>query len=129
MILHCGDGCLRDLASIHSTYKAVQETVPALTLIGNALQALGPRSVQWLLDSPVSNSGRLAQTIRDVAEEHGWNWQAETVFNPDTVLKASNAIVVTSDSVVLDHAGRWVNVAAHLLPLYIPDAWIVDMRH
>lgn len=128
LILHCGDECLRDLASIHSTYKAVQETVPALTLIGSALHALCPRSVQWLLDSPVSNSGRLAQTIRELGAEQGWNWEAVTVFNPDTVLKASDQIIVTSDSAILDRATRWVNLAAYLLPLYIPDAWTVDLR-
>lgn len=128
LILHCGDECLRDLASIHSTYKAVQETVPALTLIGNALHALGAGSAQWLLDSPVSNSGRLAQTIRELGAEQGWAWTAETVFNPDTVLKASDQIVITSDSAILDRATRWVNLAAYLLPAYIPDAWTVDLR-
>ena len=128
LILHCGDECLRDLASIHSTYKAVQETVPALTLIGNALHGLAPRSVQWLLDSPVSNSGRLAQTIRDVGAEHAWNWEAATVLNPDTVLKASEQIVVTSDSAILDRAVHWANLAAYLLPACIPDAWILDLR-
>lgn len=128
LILHCRDGCMRDLASVHGTYKAVQETVPALTLIGNALQSFAPRSVQWLLDSPVSNSGRLAQTIREVSEERGWNWQAEAVLNPDAVLKVSPQILVTSDSLILDSASQWVNLAAYILPVHVPDAWIIDLQ-
>ncbi len=128
LILCCRDECLRDLASVHGTYKAVQETVPALTLIGEFLEPHKPHSVQWLLDSPVSNSGRLAQTIRDTAAERAWNWQAETVLNPDAVLKISPQIVVSSDSLILDSAARWVNLAAALLPARVPRSWIVDLR-
>ena len=128
LILRCRDGCMRDLASVHGTYKAVQETVPALTLIGTALQAFAPRSAQWLLDSPVSNSGRLAQTIRDVGEERGWNWQAETALNPDAILKVSPQIIVSSDSLILDSATRWINLAAQILCEYVSDAWIVDLH-
>ena len=127
LLLGCRDGCLRDLASIHSTYKAVEETIPALLLIGRTLNALQPNAVQWLLDSPVSNSGRLARTVRDLAAEHGWSWQVETVFNPDTVLKASEQIVITSDSVILDAAKRWVNLSAHVISHHVPDAWIVNL--
>ncbi len=128
LIMRCRDGCLRDLASVHGTYKAVQETVPALTLIGEFLAEYKPRRVQWLLDSPVSNSGRLAQTLRDVGAERAWNWQAETVLNPDAVLKISSQIVISSDSLILDSAARWVNLAAALLPACVPQAWIIDLR-
>lgn len=128
LILHCRDECLRDLASVHGTYKAVQETVPALTLIGEFLGQYKPRSVQWLLDSPVSNSGRLAQTLRDVGAERAWNWQAETVLDPDAVLKISPQLIISSDSLILDSAARWVNLAAALLPARVPQAWIVDLR-
>src|ERR1700752_2008189 len=59
------DGCLRDLSSVHGSYRSVDETVQALQLIGEAINELKPKSVRWLLDRPVSNSGRLAKLIRD----------------------------------------------------------------
>jgi hypothetical protein len=128
LILHCRDGCLRDLASMHGSYRSVQETELALTLIGDALEAVAPSSVLWLLDSPVSNSGRLASAIRTLARERNWPWQVELVFNPDAVLRVSEQIVVTSDSLILDAAARWVNVSAFLIHEQIPDAWILDLR-
>ncbi|MHC4510238.1 MAG: DUF434 domain-containing protein, partial [Planctomycetota bacterium] len=53
------DGCMRDLASIHGTYRKVTETIPAVQLIGKFLQDIAAGETLWLLDSPVSNSGRL----------------------------------------------------------------------
>jgi hypothetical protein len=61
------DGCVRDLSSVHGSYRAVEETERAILLAGEALELLGPSSVEWLLDSPVSNSGRLAARVREVA--------------------------------------------------------------
>ena len=37
-IFKARDGCLRDLASIHGTYRKVNETIPALQLIGEFLK-------------------------------------------------------------------------------------------
>lgn len=128
LVMRCHDDCLRDLASMHGSYKAVQETVAALELIGTALEDIGLRSAIWLLDSPVSNSGRIAQTLRALASERGWNWDVELVFNPDAVLRASDKIIITSDSVILDSAARWMNAAAHLIPRSVPDAWLIDLR-
>ncbi len=53
------DGCYRDLASIHGTYRKVTETIPAVQLIGRFLKEIAVAEALWLLDSPVSNSGRL----------------------------------------------------------------------
>ncbi|NLE85015.1 MAG: DUF434 domain-containing protein [Myxococcales bacterium] len=58
------DGCLRDIASVHGTYRKVHETAPAVRLLTDELQGLGARRVTVLLDAPVSNSGRLASVIR-----------------------------------------------------------------
>ena len=128
LLLNCRDGCVRDLASMHGSYKSVQETDVALKQIGSALHTseMSPRSVQWLLDSPVSNSGRLAQRLRDMAEAEGWPWEVETVFNPDAVLRISNKLVITSDSVILDSNIRWVNAAAHLVSK-IPDLFRIEV--
>jgi hypothetical protein len=126
LLLGCRDGCIRDIAGIHGTYRQVHETRQAIELIGHALQAQAPESVLWLFDKPVSNSGRLVVMMREIAQAHRWNWQAESVENPDQVIKGSDKVAVTSDSVILDRVGRWVNLGAYLAATYFPGAWLVD---
>ena len=128
LLIHSRDGCLRDLSSVHGSYRAVLETESAIRLVGDALAALGVKSVRWLLDSPISNSGRLAQRIRETAASRGWPWSVEVVFNPDSAIVAADAeVAVTSDSLILDGAQRWTNLAAQLVRLYLPQAWLVDL--
>lgn len=124
----CRDDCIRDLSSVHGSYRSVMETERALLLIGAALENLKPASVQWFLDRPISNSGRLAQRIKDVASVHGWPWSVEVIFNPDRALMDAAGIVVSSDSLILDSVERWVNFNEHLVKHFITDSWIVDLR-
>lgn len=124
----CRDDCIRDLSSVHGSYRSVQETEKAIRLIGEALAVLCPASVEWLLDRPISNSGRLSARIIELARAHDWPWTIGVVFNPDTALIASEKIVVTSDSAVLDKAGRWLNLNAYLIEKYLPQPWLIDLR-
>lgn len=123
------DGCYRDLASIHGTYRKVSETIPALQLIGEFLHQIGTGKVLWLLDSPVSNSGRLKTLIGELAEENNWNWEIELLLSPDAELKQTDAVVASSDSVVLDGCRRWGNLATVIIKNNLPSAWIIDMVH
>jgi len=110
------DGCVRDIAGLHGSYKKVEETLPALRLLGETLAELGVVEAVWHLDSPVSNSGRLARLIRAEGERNGWPWAAEVEPDPDKTLERSGEIVVTSDSVVLDRVERWFNLMGLILP-------------
>ncbi len=121
------DGCLRDLAGIHGTYRKVSETIPALTLIGQFLEELDVQSTLWLLDSPVSNSGRLKALIAQLAVESHWNWQIKLSINPDAELKQTERIVVTSDRVVLDTARRWTNLVAGIIAKRLPLTHIINL--
>ncbi|HYO92777.1 MAG TPA: DUF434 domain-containing protein, partial [Pyrinomonadaceae bacterium] len=91
-LLICRDDCIRDLSSVHGSYRSVQETEKAIRLIGEALAALNPDSVEWLLDRPISNSGRLSTRINELAREQAWPWTVEVVFNPDRALVSSEKI-------------------------------------
>ena len=115
VLMLCRDGCIRDLSSVHGSYRSVSETEGAIRLIGEALEALQPRSVEWLLDRPISNSGRLAKRIRDLAGENCWPWTVETVFNPDAEIFSSGKIVISSDGPLLDRVERWINVNRYLI--------------
>ncbi len=128
VLLRCRDGTVRDLSSVHGSYRAVQETDAALSLAGAELEGWGPAAVHWLLDRPVSNSGRLAGRIREVAQAQGWPWTVELLFNPDAELIRAPGIAVTSDSAILDGAARWLNLGWHLVRSRVPDAWLVDLR-
>ena len=126
LLLGCCDGCIRDIASIHGTYRQVQETRQAIELIGKALQPFTPESVLWLFDKPVSNSGRLAVLVRDIAEAYRWNWQAALIDNPDQAIVGSKKVAITSDSAILDEVEYWVNLGAYLITNYFQEAWLVD---
>jgi hypothetical protein len=115
IIIGCRDGAYRDLASIHGTYKRVEETLPALRLIGKSLKDLKISSVKWFLDSPISNSGRLRGFILQIAQENGWDWQAELVLNPDKLLIEPDKLVISSDSWVIENATAWFNLTGYLL--------------
>jgi hypothetical protein len=126
LLLRCCDGCIRDIASIHGTYRQVHETRQAIELIGNVLQAFSPASALWLFDKPVSNSGRLAEMVRDIARAHRWNWQAELIENPDQAILGSHKVAITSDSAILDGEVQWVNLGAYLITNYFHEPWLID---
>ena len=115
IVLRGRDGALRDLASVHGTYKHVKQTLPALQRTGEALRSAA--SVTWYFDAPVSNSGRLKTMLRELAEEHGFSWTIELVNNPDrTLMELPDEIVlVTSDAWILDEGGPWCNLAEGLI--------------
>jgi hypothetical protein len=128
-LLICRDQSIRDLSSVHGSYRSVEETERAISLIGEALQNLGTSSVLWLLDRPVSNSGRLAKRIAEIAAQSDWPWQVEVVFNPDSQIASSLAVAITSDSSILDRVENWADLKSHLLAQSIPGAWLVNLSN
>lgn len=115
VLLLARDGCLRDMASVHGTYRKVQETLPAVDLIVKSLAQSQPALCIWYLDAPVSNSGRLAGILRSAAEQAGLVWQVELVSSPDRILSETDAMVATADSLILDRCGAWLNFTSHVL--------------
>ncbi|RMG00950.1 MAG: DUF434 domain-containing protein [Planctomycetota bacterium] len=120
------DGTLRDLASVHGSYRKVAETEPALRHIGAHIADLKPARVVWLLDRPVSNSGRLAALIREVGTECVPPWTVRLEDSPDRILRGSPHAIVTADSGILDAPVRWLNLARRIAER-LPEAWIVDL--
>jgi hypothetical protein len=127
LLMICRDGCIRDLSSVHGSYRSVDETERAITLIGEAIETLQPMSVRWMLDRPISNSGRLAKRIRDAARQKQWNWTVEVVFNPDAEISASDRIVISSDSHVLDESATWINFNRFLIDKQLDQSWLIDL--
>ena len=128
VILAARDGTYRDMASMHGSYRKVEETPPALELIGQTLATFEVATCRWFLDRPVSNSGRLKQVMLQTAETAGWDWQVELVPDPDVTLAQTDEIVATADSAILDRCTAWANLAREVVDRHVPQATIVDIE-
>jgi hypothetical protein len=125
VIVRGREGCYRDLIGVHGNYRKVEETVPAAVLTGELLESVGAGAVTWLLDRPVSNSGRLAALLRDTAERRGWDWRVELPFNPDAELRVKGSPIASADAAVIDGGGEWVNLSRAVIDARARAAWVV----
>lgn len=128
-VLVARDSCIRDIAGIHGTYRTVEETIPAFELIADTLNRLEVAHVLWLFDSPVSNSGKLKTLIYELAEKNDWPWDAELLTNPDTELIATDKIIITADSDVLDKCTHFSNLTAYIIDNLATPANIIDLSN
>lgn len=136
------DGALRDLAGVGGTWRRVEQTTTALAMLA---EVLGPaRSVAWILDAPVSNSGRLAGMLRETGAAAGTDWSVETVADADPAVVAraselgASALAASADGQVIDgvvagatdggpdRVGRWVDLPAQLAS-NLEAPWIVEL--
>lgn len=125
VVLRGRDGAHRDLASVHGTYARVEATTVVIDALAGRLASA--REVVWLLDRPVSNSGRLAGLLRARAEAAGLPWQVELVWDPDRLLMGSEAIVASGDARILDASVRWVDLPGALIEQAGERAWVIDL--
>ncbi|MBN1654275.1 MAG: DUF434 domain-containing protein [Deltaproteobacteria bacterium] len=123
------DGAHRDLAGIHGSYRKVKETLAAIDILGGYLESVEPASVSWYLDSPVSNSGRLAKLLRGIASERAWPWDVVVTANPDRRLVETQAAVASCDSWVLDRCARWIDLFGMIMSdtTLLSQPWVVDL--
>jgi len=126
-IFSCQDGFYRDIASVHGTYKRVEETIPALQLIDKVLKELNVNHVQWYFDSPVSNSGRLKVLLYELAAENKSNWDIELVFNPDTTLVEQNKISITADSWIIDEVNECFDLSRYIIDNFITEVNLLNI--
>lgn len=149
------DGAIRDLASVHGSWRRVTETERAIRLVADALHGLGneparhdgegapvpPRMatrstgsttgkgmVTWFLDAPVSNSGRLKSLLHEIAAALDLPWTVELGMSPDRALVATGLPVVTADSWILDQAAGWVDLVSAILPAIRPTPAVIDLQ-
>jgi hypothetical protein len=128
VLLRGRDGALRDMASVHGSYRMVEETFRAIGLLSNLLSGSQLEGVVWYLDRPVSNSGRIRAELQGLSDAANWPWSVEMVASPDKALSTFDGPVATSDSVILDRAKEWIDLPSIVVDNYLPGAWIVDFR-
>ena len=118
VLLRGSDGLLRDLSSVHGSYRAVAETERAVDLLLRATS--GAAQVLWLFDRPVSNSGRLAELLRSRGAA------AELEDRVDSRLRAHRGAVATGDGPVVSAALASVDLVGAVVA-GLPEAWVVPL--
>ncbi len=121
------DGVYRDLAGLRGTYRIIDKTDTAISLIGKTLQELSVPMVKFYLDSLVSNSGRLKSKILECSEQWGMPVDVDLIPNVDAVL-AGKERIVTGDSIILDECKSWFNLSRKIIEDHIQDAWVIDLE-
>ena len=116
LLLSCMDDAIRDLASLRGTYRIIEVTADAVTLLLDVLRDAGIHKANLLLDRPVSNSGRLKALLADMGESYPFTLDIRVEDDVDRLLYGREN-VISSDSVVLDHSANWVNLARHCMEI------------
>lgn len=126
-LIHCMDGTIRDLAGLRGTYKLIDKTDIAISLIGHKLNEMHPKKVVFYLDSPVSNTGRLKTRILELFSKYDFEVDVILLTNPDVILsKLTN--VVTSDGIILNSCESWINLAYEIINESIENSSHIDLR-
>jgi hypothetical protein len=124
------DGVVRDISSVHGSYRRVEETERAIDLLADLFRRAAPAAITWYLDRPVSNSGRLRALLEERSRAGGIEWSVELVNNPDRVLVGASAktVVASSDGWVIDRADSWIDLPGLIITEGLPEAWLIDLR-
>lgn len=124
------DRCLRDMASFHGSYRLVEETERAVEILVSVIDSMRPAEAVVYIDRPVSNSGRLAEMIRNRASAAGSILGAQAADGVDEALKRAPGLVATADSAVLDECDRWLNLARISVERHraeVDPMWLLDL--
>ncbi|MBW2509334.1 MAG: DUF434 domain-containing protein [Deltaproteobacteria bacterium] len=124
------DQCMRDMASFHGSYRLVRETERAVEILISIIDSMKPTETVVYVDRPVSNSGRLAELIRNVAAGAASRVIAQTADGVDETLKNVRAVVATADSAILDVCERWLNLARIAVERHrseLGPIWLLDL--
>ena len=121
------DGVWRDQSRVRGSYHPVAVTERVAELIGSTLAAAGAGPVEWCLDRPVSNSGRLKALLLTAAGAAGWPWTVALTDGTDRVVAEAPDVVASSDSWILDRDVPWIDLPAMVLQLHKAAPWLVRL--
>ena len=81
----------------------------AVESIRKVLEAEGVKEAHFLIDAPISNSGRLSSKIEDMFEGSSVKAECEVIYDVDKSLYDKEN-VITSDAIILDNCRSWFNL-------------------
>ena len=109
------DGFVRDISGLSGNFKKSEITEKAILLIINVLKKWKPRQTFFLLDAPISMSGRLAEEIRDRLKRENLLGDAMAVKVPEKILIGFPGIIATSDTDIIDRSKKVLDLAGYLV--------------
>ena len=113
-LLYCMDGTIRDLAGLRGTYRIIDKTDMAVEAIRKLLESEGVKEAYFLIDAPISNSGRLSSKIEDMYTDSNVNVVCEVINDVDKNLY-DRENVITSDAIILDNCISWFNLTRRII--------------
>lgn len=121
LIVKCDDGVTRDVKAVFGKYKENETTEIALNSIISLLKLFKPKRVLFFYDSPVSLSGELARTTREILESHQVHGDAQTSETVDSKLIGLShkleAVVATSDGIIIDKVDNVLDIPSYVARL------------
>lgn len=119
------DGTIRDLAGLRGNYRIIDKTEKAIHLIYQWLVLKEIHEAFFYFDSPVSNSGRLANMVREMAELYELQVQTYVIPDVDITLEKKNN-VISSDAIILNRCFSWLNMNQEIIEK-INEVWEVSL--
>lgn len=119
------DGTIRDLAGLRGNYRIIDKTEKTIHLICKWLVSNRIEKAIFYFDSPVSNSGRLANLVKEIASMYEIPVQTHVIPEVDQTLEKL-ANVITSDAIILNKCISWVNMNADIIE-HIEEKWEVSI--
>lgn len=127
LLILCDDGIVRDFSQVYGRYRFSQLTLSSLQLIMGELKNLHPSCVRVFYDSQISKSGEIAKITREVISNLGLRGDAETTKTVDSILSKTDAVVCTSDSVILSACRYIFDLAGYIITSRINNAVILTI--
>ena len=115
-LLMCMDGTVRDLAGLRGTYRLIDKTDRAILAVRRVLEEERVKTAHFLLDAPVSNSGRLKEAIAAGFAGSPVRVEFSVINDVDKQLYGKDN-VITSDAIILDQGASWFNLVRRAVRL------------
>jgi len=109
------DGFVRDISGLSGSFKKTETTENAVQFIIDAIKQIKPRQTPFLLDAPISNSGKLAEEIRERLKQINLPGDAMAVKVPERILIGFPGVIATSDTAIIDQSKKVLDLAGYIL--------------
>jgi hypothetical protein len=114
------DGFIRDISGLSGNFKKTEKSAEALRLILRTLKKAKPSHTLFLLDAPISKSGRLALEVRNLLKIENLSGDAMAVGVPEKILIGFPGIIATSDTAIIDRSEEVVDLAGYIIKNLCP---------
>jgi len=117
-LVKCDDGVMRDIKAVFGKYKENKTTKEALNSVISLLKIFKPENVLFFYDRPVSLSGELARTTKEILKAHKVPGDAQTAENVDKKLielaNELDGVVATSDGIIIDKVDNVLDLSGYV---------------